>query len=80
MIMLNAIFLVYTVRVNTLRPRQNDRHFPDDIFKCIFLNENAWIEIKISLKFVSMCLIDNKWALVQVMACRRSVIVWNKDG
>ena len=22
--------------VNTLRPRQNGRHFPDDIFKCIF--------------------------------------------
>ena len=27
--------------VNTLRPRQNGRHFPDDIFKCIFLNENV---------------------------------------
>ena len=26
--------------------------FPDDIFKCIFLNENAWISIKITLKFV----------------------------
>ena len=24
--------------VNTLRPRQNGRHFADDIFKCIFLN------------------------------------------
>ena len=24
---------------NTLRPRQNCRHFPDDIFKCIFLDE-----------------------------------------
>ena len=24
----------------TLRPRQNDRHFPDGIFKCIFLNIN----------------------------------------
>ena len=23
-----------------------------DIFKCIFLNENVWISIKISLKFV----------------------------
>ena len=28
---------------NTLRPRQNGRHFPDDIFKWIFLNENIWI-------------------------------------
>ena len=27
--------------VNTLRPRQNGRHFPDDIFRCIFLNENV---------------------------------------
>ena len=26
--------------VNTLRPRQNGRSFADDIFKCIFLNEN----------------------------------------
>ena len=25
---------------NTLRPRQNGRHFADDICKCIFLNEN----------------------------------------
>ena len=28
--------------LNTLRSRQNGRHFADDIFKCIFLNENAW--------------------------------------
>ena len=27
--------------VYTLRPRQNGRHFPDDIFKCIFLNGNV---------------------------------------
>ena len=26
---------------NTLRPRQDGCHFPDDIFKCIFLNENV---------------------------------------
>ena len=26
--------------INTLRPRLDGRHFPDDIFKCIFLNEN----------------------------------------
>ena len=36
---------------NTLRPMQESRHFPDDMFKCITLNENAWILIKISLKF-----------------------------
>ena len=29
--------------VNTLRPRQNVRHFADDISKCISLNETVWI-------------------------------------
>ena len=38
--------------LNILRPRQNGRHFPDDIFKWIFLKENVWISINISLKFV----------------------------
>ena len=27
--------------VNTLSPRQDGRHFPEDIFKCIFLYENV---------------------------------------
>ena len=58
--------------VNTLRPRQNGRHFPDDIFKWIFLNENVWIAIKISLKFVPNGLINNIPALVQMMAWRQS--------
>ena len=31
---------------------QNGRHFPDNIFKCIYLNGNVWISMKISLKFV----------------------------
>ena len=56
---------------NTLRPRQNGRHFPDDIFKCIFLNENVWISIKISLNFVPKDPINNISALVQIMAWRR---------
>ena len=57
--------------VNTLRPRQDGRHFPDDIFKCIFLNENMWISIKISLKFLPKSPITNITALVQIMAwCR----------
>ena len=33
--------IMYTL-VNTLRPRQNDRHFTDDIFKCTFWDENIW--------------------------------------
>ena len=36
----------------------------DDIFKCIFLNENDWIQIQISLKFVPRGPIDNNPALV----------------
>ena len=58
--------------VNTLRPRQNGRHFADNIFKCIFLNENVWISLKISLKFVPEVRINNIPALVQIMAWRRS--------
>ena len=45
--------------------------FPDDIFKCIFLFENVWIWIKISLKFVPKVRIINIPALVQIMAWRR---------
>ena len=44
--------------INTLRPRQNCRHFAVDIFK-------------ISLKFVSMIRIYNIPALLQIMAWRR---------
>ena len=57
--------------VNTLRPRQNGRHFPHDIFKCIFLTENIWISLKISLKFVPKIWINNIPALVQIMVWRR---------
>ena len=59
------------VTINTLRPRQNGRHFADDIFKCIFLNENVWIPTKISMKFVPKGPINNIPALVQIMAWRR---------
>ena len=42
-----------------------------DIFKCIFLNENVWISIQFSLKFVARGPIDNKSSLAQVMASRQ---------
>ena len=57
--------------VNTLRPRQHGRHFADDTFKRIFLNENVIISIKISLMFVPKGPINNIPALVQIMAWRR---------
>ena len=56
---------------NTLRQKQDGRHFPDDIFNCIFLNEKVWILIKISLKFVPKGPINNIPSLVQIMAWRR---------
>ena len=57
---------------NTLRPSQNGRLFADDIFKWIFLNENVWFSIMISLKFVPKGPIINISALVQIMAWRRA--------
>ena len=57
--------------INTLRPRQNGRHFADDTFKYIFLNENVIILAKVSLKFVPKGPINNIPALVQIMAWRR---------
>ena len=59
------------VWLDTLRPRKNGRHFADDVFKCIFLNENVWILLKISLKFVLKGPINNIPSLVQIMAWRR---------
>ena len=61
----------FIFQFNTLRPRQNGRHFAEDIFKCIYLNENAWIMIKISMKFVPKGPINNIPVLVQIMAWRR---------
>ena len=61
-----------TVWLNTLRPRQNGRHFADDTFKRIFLNENVKISIKNSLKFVPKGPFNNNSALVQ--------IIWTNAG
>ena len=62
---------------NILRPRQNGRLFPAVIFKRVFMNENVWISIKISLKFVPNGSINNIPALVQIWlgAHRRQAII-----
>ena len=60
------------MQINTLRPRQNGRHFADNIFKRIFLNVDVWISIEISLKFVPKGPINNIPALFQKMAWRRA--------
>ena len=54
--------------INSSPPGQYGHHYANDIFRCIFLNEKFRILVRISLKFVSKGPIDNKWALVRVMA------------
>ena len=53
---------------NSLRPTQNGCHFADNIFKYIWMRENVWILINISLKFVPKGPINNIPALVHIMA------------
>ena len=66
-----ATMLVKLQYVNTLSLRQNGHHFSDDIFKCIFLYEDVWFSLNISLKFVPKFRINNIPALVQIMVWRR---------
>ena len=58
----------YQFIVNTLRPRGNGSHFPDDILKWIILKGTVQILIKISLNFVPKGLINDNHTLVQTMA------------
>ena len=51
----------------------------EDIFKCIFLNENVWISIKISLKIVSKGPIKNIPTLVQIKT-KQQAIIWANDS
>ena len=60
----------WIIFLNTLKPRQNGRQFPDDI--SIFLNENVSISIKMSLKFLPYGPINNIQPLVQIMTWRRT--------
>ena len=61
-----APFVTYFVK--TLRPRQDGRYFADNTLRCIFLNGNAFISLKISLKFVAKVRINSILSLVQMMA------------
>ena len=54
--------------LNSSTPGQNGRLFTDDIFRCILINENFCILVKISLNFVPKGPIDSNPALVQIMA------------
>ena len=76
--------LLCSTLVKTLRSRQNGRHFSDDIFQCIFLNENVSISIEISLTVLPKDPINTIPALVQIKAWRRpgrhQAIIWTSDG
>ena len=67
--------------INTLRLRQTGHYFPHNIFKYIFFNENAWISIKISLKFVPQGPNENKSTLGSgngLAPNRWQAIIWAK--
>ena len=66
-----SFWLTMVYMLNTLRPRQNGRHFADDTFNRIFVDENFSILIEISLNFVPKGPINNIPTLVQIMAWRR---------
>ena len=53
-----------------MRPRQNGRYFVDDIFQCIFLNENIGI-------FIPKVPMDNISALVQI---KTTIVVSGSDN
>ena len=62
--MMSLLASLIITKINSSPHVQNGRHFADDIFRCIFVNEKFWILIKILLKFVPKGLIDNNPALV----------------
>ena len=66
--------------INSSPPGQNGPHFPDNIFRCLFMNENFYNLIPISLKFVPKGLIDNIQTLVQIKAPHWQAIIWACDG
>ena len=63
-----------------MRPRQNGRHFAEDSFKRIFMNENVRISIKISLKFVP----NKQYPVIGsddgLVPTRRQAIILTNDG
>ena len=58
--------------VDTLRPRLNGRHFPDDILRCINFPERKCMKSRLQFlfKFVPKGPINSIPALAQIMACR----------
>ena len=49
--------------INSSAPGQNGRHYADDIFKCIFMNEIFCISIRIPLTSLLECIIKLRRAI-----------------
>ena len=65
---------------DTLRLRLNCIHFAEDIFKCIFFNENAWNLLKSSLKLVRKVWINKIGTDNGFVPVRQQAIIWTNDG
>ena len=64
---------------NTSRPRQNGRHFPDNIIKVIFVCEICYILIKFSLQFVPhdpINIVSDNGSAPK----RQQAIIWSNGG
>ena len=63
------------INIQQMEAETNSRHFADDIFKCIFMNENVAIVINISVKLIPESPVNNIPA-----PGRRQAIIWTIDG
>ena len=75
---------VITGCINTLRLGQSGRSFTDDIFKRFFLNENYFISIQISLKYVLQPMSNYQYASIGsdngLAPNMRQVNIWSSVG
>ena len=67
----NAVSAALELFLLKKKSRQNDHRCTDDLLKCIFVDENVCISIKISLLFVLKGPIKNIPAWARIMACHR---------
>ena len=71
------------IHINSFPSGQNGRHFTNDIFRSIFVDDKSCILIKISLKCVPKGVIDNNTSISLVNGLvpnRRQAIIWTNTG
>ena len=57
------MILTWSININSSAPEQNGRHFADDIFRWIFMNENFCILIKNLIEF---CSYESNWQYLSI--------------